>query len=278
MARRVLQTRARRRQRTLVGGAAAAVVLALGAAAVLTTAAGGGAPEQFQTAAAVTQGPVRGPLAGDIGLIKRAREAWTRALPAATGGGMTPSVLLAGTTAAGASLSATAVLLRSRDSDGGTHLASMTGPLTPPAAAAAPEQSELQVRAQMDVSAGQLTAPAYGFVASVPAPGGAAPAAPVSVGVAVTAPGVDTAWFTTSAVDDEMSDTSSHPLTAAEHDAAEHCGRLEHVDRRRECRHPVFGTLAGSSHDPAISAVSVVRAGTNAQFAASGTDAKPGTS
>ncbi|QYN24273.1 hypothetical protein [Amycolatopsis sp. DSM 110486] len=231
MARRVLGTRTRRRQRTLAGAAAAAVVLALGAATIVTTQT---TSSQVQ-AVPVTQWPARGSLAGNVDLIERARWDW---------GGQAAQVVFAGSRPE----VGTIVVLRSQEHDGGVRLAFLTGP-------------ELAVQAQLTVPAGRLTAPAYGFVASAPNGGPA-------TGVAVTAPQVDTAAFTSgeTQVADGLA-TAELPPTAAAWNTSLATGNPQH---------PVFGELSTSAHDPAISTGTVVRARDDAQFGISGVDAKPG--
>ncbi|MET7990643.1 hypothetical protein ABZU76_07005 [Amycolatopsis sp. NPDC005232] len=231
MARRVLETRTRRRQRTLAGAAAAAVVLALGAATIVTTQT---TSSQVQ-AVPVTQWPARGSLAGNVDLIERARWGW---------GGQAAQVVFAGSRPE----VGTIVVLRSQERDGGVRLAFLTGP-------------ELQVQARLTVPAGGLAAPAYGFVASAPDGGPA-------TGVAVTAPQVDTARFTSgeTQVADGLA-TAKLPPTAAGWNTSLATGNPQH---------PVFGELITSAHDPAISTGTVVRARDDAQFGISGVDAKPG--
>ncbi|WP_432849093.1 hypothetical protein ACQPXB_00605 [Amycolatopsis sp. CA-161197] len=231
MARRVLRTRSRRRQWTLVGAAAAAVMLALGAATVVTTQT---TSSQVQ-AVPVTQWPARGSLAGNVDLIERARWGW---------GGPAAQVVFAGSRPEVGPI----VVLRSQERDGGVRLAFLTGP-------------ELRVQAQLTVPSAQLTAPAYGFVASAPDGGPA-------TGVAVTAPQVDTARFTSgeTQVADGLA-TAKLPPTAAAWNTSLATGNPQH---------PVFGTLTSSAHDPAVSTGTVVRAGAAAQFGISGVDAKPG--
>ncbi|WIX80612.1 hypothetical protein QRX50_07545 [Amycolatopsis carbonis] len=235
MAQRVLRTRARRRQRRLVGAAAAAVVLALGAATIVTTQS---TSSQVQ-AVPVTQWPARGALADNLGLVERARQAWgTRAA----------RVVFAGTsTEVG-----TVVVLSSVERDGEIRLAFLT---------AAPE---LQVRAQLSIPADQVMAPAFGFVSSEP---------DRALGVVVTAPGVTTAWFSSSAADtvsvqpvDGLAAAVLAPAAAAWNTAIATGGP----------QHPDFGELTSSSHDPAVSPGTVARAGTDTQFAVFGVDAKPG--
>ncbi|MEV4595871.1 hypothetical protein AB0K15_00540 [Amycolatopsis sp. NPDC049253] len=231
MARRVLETRTRRRQRRLVGAAAAAVVFALGAATIGTT-----QPTSSQVQAVpVTQWPARGSLAGNVGVVDRARWGW---------GGQAAQVVFAGSRPE----VGTIVVLRSQDRDGGVRLAFLTGP-------------DLQVQAELSIPADRLTAPAYGFVASAPDSGPA-------TGVAVTAPQVDSATFTSgeTQVADGLA-TAELPPTAAAWNTSLATGNPQH---------PIFGTLTSSAHDPAVSVGTVVRAGADAQFGVSGVTAKPG--
>ncbi|WP_328605924.1 hypothetical protein OG943_38990 [Amycolatopsis sp. NBC_00345] len=241
MARAVLATRARRRRRGVVAAAVTAVAVAAGGSAVIGTVNGSGAPAQVQTAA-VTQWPARGPLSGDTGLAQRARQVWSQAAPDAVSSGLPAALLYAGATPAGSAVAETVVVLRGQDHDGGTRLAFLTGS----------DQQHLQVRAQLEVPDGQLGAPAYGFVGTQPRTGGTT--APVSLAVAITAPGVTSAWFTTSAVDAEMSDSVSRPAdglltTALPPAAAAWNTRIATGGPKN----PAFGTLTGTTVDPVTS-------------------------
>lgn len=116
-------------------------------------------------------------------------------------------MLFAGHTPGNATDTATVVVLRDLDQAGNTTLAFLSSLYAP--AGTAPDPTNLRVRAQMTVPGTALTAPAYGFVASAPVPGDPVPPAPVSRAVAIVAPGVSTAQFSTSAVDAEMSDSAN---------------------------------------------------------------------
>ncbi|MFI5593593.1 hypothetical protein ACIA5G_51805 [Amycolatopsis sp. NPDC051758] len=191
VAHRVLRTRARRRVWT--GAAVAAVVVVGGGVALATASGGDDAPAQPM---AVTQWPARGPLAGDTALIGRAKLAWANASPAAAPGSEA-AVPLGGQ-------NATLVVLRRDDAAGRTSLGFMTTPST----TGTPDTATLMVRAQVTVPGNAPAPAAYGFVVSRPAPGDQAPA---SWAVALVAPGMSAARFSTSAVEHEVAGTAGSP-------------------------------------------------------------------
>ncbi|UOX88437.1 hypothetical protein MUY14_43310 [Amycolatopsis sp. FBCC-B4732] len=198
VAHRVLRTRARRRRRTSTGVAVAVVVLAGGGAVLATVPGGEEAPAQ---PVAVTQWPARGPLAGDTALVGRAKLAWANAGPAGAPGSEA-AVLYAGPLGG---QNATLVVLRRDDAAGKTSLGFMTTPST----TGTPDTTTLMVRAQVTVSTSAPAPAAYGFVVSRPAPGDQARG---SWAVALVAPGMPAARFSTSAVEHEIADAAGSPL------------------------------------------------------------------
>lgn len=194
-----------------MAGAGLAVVLAVGG---LTTVLGDAGPGSSVTAAAASAGPVtswapRGSFVGDADLLSKARALWLQEAPADVTSMAGPVALYAGS-APGRELqptvSATVVVLRDQDAAGHVTLGYITSPLLPTGTA---PSGELVLRAHATVPFGQENIAAVGFMATTPDPADGALPSPTSFGFALTNPGVGATRFSTSIVDDEMSDSSA---------------------------------------------------------------------
>lgn len=209
--RSVLHRRAQQRQRWAVAGAGLAVVLAVGGlTTVLDQAAPGSSVTSASSMSPITSWTPRGSLLGDAALIERAQQVWTQAAPRDLTRPGGPTVLYAGPAidpTAAPLVTATIVVMRDQDPEGHVTLAYVTSPLS---AKGSPENRQsLSVRARATVPFGSENAPAIGFMATTPATGDEPLPAPVSFGWALTDPSVTQAHFTTSIVDDEMSDSAN---------------------------------------------------------------------
>ncbi|MEV7550398.1 hypothetical protein AB0N89_12305 [Amycolatopsis sp. NPDC089917] len=248
MARSVLAAHARRWRRGAIAAVIAAIAV-LGGGVVAVESLYALSRGQIQNATSVTQWPARGSLAGDTALAERAQQLWQRVTPPTVDSGSAVTVLYAGPPPPGDTDMGIVVVLRGRDHAGRILLAFVTGT----------DPQHLRMRAQLHVPAGVPPAPAYGFVDGLASPQSSRP----TLALALTAPGVSAAAFTSSATDPGRSSTTNRSPDGLITD------RLPPPVRAYNTRvvattadGEISGQLTGAGGDPTLTPVTLTGGGT----------------
>ncbi|GAA3019616.1 hypothetical protein [Actinokineospora globicatena] len=171
--------RAQRQQRVQMLTAVAVVVFAVAGAFVVTSRDGEG-PEKSNTVAAVTQWQLRGDLAGNVDLVKRAEQTWKASAYApaapvrAVFAGRSPNISVCFD-----------LIVLVADAAGSTEQVAFV--TTPISVTGKPDQTRLVLRAVTTVPAGQQ---AVGFLSTTRVPEDEHVSSNGAIGVALTAPGL----------------------------------------------------------------------------------------